>query len=266
MEPRVSTAGTGAIRALLELGELRVWSVVITIFGDLARAPGQRIAASDLRRLTRPMNIRDDSLRVAVHRLKKDGWLRAQRVGRNSLYFLTTRGFRDCHQARARIYAQGPPGVDEMRVVVAANGGAAAQALAARGFVQIAPRCYLGAADNLPPDPACLVLHPQPSHVPSWVRHALAPPGVGACYQRLLDALETVERATRRAGHLAPDSQAALRVLVVHRWRQVLLRHADLPAAFLPDDWRTEACRALVLRLLERLPRPEGIVSGATLP
>ena len=65
-------------------------------------------------------------------------------------------------------------------------------------------------------------------------------------------ALETV-LADLDIANLSDRQSAALRVLVVHQWRRLVLRHADLPERFFPDGWKGEACRAHVLQLLGNL-------------
>ena len=63
------------IDTLAALGDLRVWSVIITIFGDSVQPRGGTVAATTLARITGRMAIRPEALRVALHRLARDGWL-----------------------------------------------------------------------------------------------------------------------------------------------------------------------------------------------
>ncbi|TNF22119.1 MAG: PaaX family transcriptional regulator, partial [Rhodobacteraceae bacterium] len=69
----------------------RVWSLLISVFGDLAQDPGARISGLLLRHMTERIGIKPEAMRVAIHRLRKDGWIDSQRHGRTSVYFLTPR-------------------------------------------------------------------------------------------------------------------------------------------------------------------------------
>ncbi|MEP5760757.1 MAG: PaaX family transcriptional regulator C-terminal domain-containing protein [Litoreibacter sp.] len=47
---------------------------------------------------------------------------------------------------------------------------------------------------------------------------------------------------------------AALRILIVHGWRRIVLRTPALPDFVFPDHWAGPACRDHVARLLTQLP------------
>jgi len=48
----------------------RVWSLVVTIFGDLAQGTGDTLSMQTLARITEPLGVKPEALRVALHRLK----------------------------------------------------------------------------------------------------------------------------------------------------------------------------------------------------
>ena len=50
-----------------------------------------------------------------------------------------------------------------------------------------------------------------------------------------------------------PLEAAAIRTLVVHQWRRLLLRHEDWPVEVLPEGWQGEVCRGLVHDTLRAL-------------
>ena len=257
MQRTHETPADQLIRRLAEMGPLRVWSVVITAFGDYARAPSDRLSAARLRALTGRMGIRSDALRVAVHRLKRDGWLTASRSGRSSRYRLTARAFAECQAARPRIYAEAPAQGGTPMLMVCRDGTPPPPD---SGFVQIAPRVFMGCARG-PAGPAgpeeALCLAADGAAMPGWVRAGLAPAHVAEGYRHLAGLLQEL---LALGAPEDDDTREALRVLVIHRWRQLLLHHPDLPAAFFPTGWPGEECRALVQRALRLLPelRREG--------
>ncbi len=239
---------------LLGLGPLRVWSVVITIFGDLSARQGVQLSGADLRRLTAPLLIRPDALRVAIHRLRQDGWINSARDGRNSLYSLTRHGFEQCHAARSRIYAHAPAPADDVRLLVLPQDPDPKDlpGLADAGLYRVAPRLLIGARPPAPPLDAWMAAPLQDP--PHWLQSALASQELRHDYARLDRALQQSRRQLEGAARSDAAKMRALRILVVHRWRQLLLRHPDLPASYFGPGWKGERCRERVLALLDDLP------------
>jgi phenylacetic acid degradation operon negative regulatory protein len=89
--------------------------------------------------------------------------------------------------------------------------------------------------------------------VPAWLKSRIFPEELSQACASLLEDLTSA--GTPPQG-LDPMQAAALRTLVVHRWRRVVLRHPDLPGSFHPADWPGEACRTRVFAWLDALPRP----------
>lgn len=233
------------IAALAAAGPLRVWSVIVTIFGDSVLPRGGVAGAAALGAIAARLGIRPSALRVALHRLVRDGWALRAREGRGSLYRLSPEALARSAEARRRIYAPGPALTGPWRLAAAPAG------LRERpeGFALLAPGLWLGGAGQPVPEGA-LALDGAVTALPDWARAALGPPELAADYARLAAALE---EAAAMPGEPAPLDALALRTLVIHQWRRLLLRHADLPAGFFPDGWQGEACRARVLALHARL-------------
>lgn len=87
----------------------RVWSLLLTVFGELAQDQGAHISGLLLRQISERIGIKPEAMRVAIHRLRKDGWIDSKRNGRTSSYFLTDWGRAQSAQASPRIYTTTPP-------------------------------------------------------------------------------------------------------------------------------------------------------------
>ncbi|WGH80212.1 PaaX family transcriptional regulator C-terminal domain-containing protein [Jannaschia ovalis] len=211
----------------------RVWSVLVTIFGDLAQGPGAGLDGATLRAIGAELEIRPEALRTALHRLRRDGWIESTRTGRTTTHALTPSARAESRAAGRRIYATDAP--DACWLVLSPDGTEPRVHLSARGEGFALP------VDRPPPD---------------WLRAQSAPP-------ELCDASRDLAQALRRAGPLldpvalSPAQIAALRTVIVHDWRRILLRASDLPGWAFPPEWQGDACRAEVADLLARLPRPE---------
>ena len=86
-------------------GRLRVWSLIITFFGDAVALRGGRVALSTLRDAMGLLDIEPGAVRTALSRLANEGWVERQREGRLSFYKLTDQGRAAFDEPTRRIYA-----------------------------------------------------------------------------------------------------------------------------------------------------------------
>jgi len=238
----------------------RVWSIIVSLFGDLAQAPGDRLSGSALSRIIIPAGIKPEAIRVALHRLRKDGWIDSARQGRASEHFLTDFGRARSAEVSPRIYPAATPDPQTWHLLIAEEGpgqSALDDLLLTRDYFSLSRTVALGSG---PLPEACedlLVLDVDARAVPDWVRARACPAELSEAATSLLAALTQTEALLPDdPARITPLQIATLRMLIVHRWRRVVLRQPDLPAAFFPPDWPGPACRAAVLRLFGRLPRP----------
>lgn len=231
-----------AIARLVELDRLRVWSVVITIFGDSVVDRGGVVASSTLAAVISEMGIKPEAFRVAMSRLTKDGWVERSKQGRSSFYQLSAKGSAVFGPATKRIYAKEAGSADYWRLVVVQGAieNAPADAVVLGGRVYLT-QSKKGVVDGL-------VMSGIVDVLPDWAKMRIGPKKINEGYCELLSVLRKV--STKGATSL---EAAALRCLIVHQWRRLVLRHGDLPRSFFPSDWQGEACRALVQKLLAEL-------------
>ncbi len=256
-----------AVSKLSDPQNQRVWSVIVSLFGDLAQQKGASINGQTLTQIITPMGIKPEAIRVALHRLRKDGWIDSTRSGRASVHFLTESGRSQSAAVTPRIYAREIAPPTEWHLAIAEDGQSAILdgLLEQADYVSV-NRCTalgLGKAASVARD--LLVVHNPDLAVPEWLQRRLFPEDLRVTCSDLDVTLAELNSA--RSG-LAIDEQlsaaqiATLRTLIVHRWRRVVLRHPDLPLSLHPDDWRGEPCRRRVAELLEALPRPTLAANG----
>ncbi|MEM6760638.1 MAG: PaaX family transcriptional regulator C-terminal domain-containing protein, partial [Pseudomonadota bacterium] len=236
-----------SLDALVALGPMRVWSVLVTVFGDLA--PNKPIAGPALTALMSEIGIKPEATRVALHRLRGDGWIVSEKVGRHSRHALSVTARADSEAARPQIYGA-PPTPDDISFVLLRAGAPIPDQT---HLTKIAPRLYSVAQKNSVPDGA-LVLNAV--HLPDWTAAEIETPALREAYTSLLRVLRSV--ANQPLTFLeGPLQHAALRVLIVHSWRRLALRHALLPRAAHSPDWPGHDAREIVRDLLPRLGRPD---------
>ncbi len=255
------------IDRLHERGRLRVWSLVITVFGDAILLRGGRVGLSTLQALMARLRIEPGAVRTAMSRLAADHWVTRERDGRNSYYRLADEGRHAFDLATRRIYAAGPPGWDGRWIVAVAPEGEGGKrsgrdlALGELGFVPTGPRAWLkphtqgsDPLEDLPED--LLVIDGAAVRIPDKVGRLWQLGGVADAYGALREELSPLADALSRGSALAPLDAMAARVLVNHSWRRIVLRDPGLPAALLPEDWPGEDARRIVRDVYSALAGP----------
>jgi len=231
----------------------RVWSLLVTIFGELAQEDCTRISGVLLRHLSDLIGFKPEAVRVALHRLRKEGWIESQRQGRNSDYFLTDWGRAQSAAASPRIYNTGPMAERAWLVVLepgctAPRSGPEAAYLASNVLL----------TSQLSDDKTAFVTTVTESQfLPEWMTRKLCDENITAFAKKLIAALGRLEAQTEMLAQLDPCKQAVLRVLIVHDWRRIVLKTTVLPDYVFPEDWLGKCCRRRVIGILEQLPRQD---------
>ncbi|TNF61321.1 MAG: phenylacetic acid degradation operon negative regulatory protein PaaX [Rhodobacteraceae bacterium] len=228
------------ISALHAEGRLRVWSLVITVFGDMVQHRGGVISTARLGALLGRVGVEPGALRTALSRLGRDGWVSAERQGRTSLYRLTPQGLDSFAPATALIYAPPRPSpVTRWALVLRLNGAA--------------PQVGLVPADQVPPGADCVVAGDLVTLSDAY-RASLLGEDLRAALAALAADLAVLERAALDE----PLDAAAARLLLIHRWRRIVLRHSEPLPELMPKDAPLAWPRAAVARTYLRIaPRAE---------
>ncbi|WP_299045002.1 PaaX family transcriptional regulator C-terminal domain-containing protein [uncultured Tateyamaria sp.] len=223
---------------------MRVWSLLVTVFGDLA--PDRPLKGPTLSAIMAEIGIKPEASRVALHRLRSDGWIVSEKQGRTSLHALTHKGQSDSDAARRRIYGD----IHARDAVLFLT--TTPVDLDSTRFAQIAPRVFMAAQDAPAPQNAIRLI---PDSLPTWLGAQIETDQMRDAYKSLHAVLTDITEEL--ADDLTALETAALRVLIVHGWRRLTLKHPDLPRAAHSAEWRGHDCRMLVAGLLARYPRPD---------
>ncbi|WP_164661937.1 PaaX family transcriptional regulator C-terminal domain-containing protein [Tropicibacter sp. Alg240-R139] len=247
----------GAILRLADPQNQRVWSIIVSLFGDLAQGPDDRISGAALTRIIQPMHVKPEAIRVALHRLRKDGWVDSARSGRSSVHHLTEFGRAQSAAVTPRIYDRDPDIPHDWHLLMSEGSGSLDDLLLTENYISIGRNAALGSGAIPPNCDDMVVFNVTARNVPSWLKSRLCPPDLIKACGSLADAVKDVPSSRPAELNLTAAQVATLRTLIVHRWRRVALRNPDLPPMFFPDDWRGQDCRASVFALLDTLPKPD---------
>jgi phenylacetic acid degradation operon negative regulatory protein len=224
-----------------------VWSLIATIFGDVALVRGGVLSTACLIRMLGLVGVAAPAIRTALSRLVADGWLRGERDGRRSFYRMTPAAEAESRTASARIYALPPQRFDGRFEIVALTGATAMERQVARnrllaeGFGALQPDVLLRpAGPAVPPQPglagAIGFRDAQADGDPAAVIAAAY--DLGGIRERRARFLAVHARLIAAAAKGADDPAGALaaRLLLIHGYRRLALREPLLPLELLPPE------------------------------
>ena len=215
-------------------GRPRVWSLIVTAFGDVAAPRRAPLSAARLAALMEPAGIGGGAVRTALSRLVADGLLVRSQTARAGLHAPSPALAAEIAAATPLIY-DAPSRGWEVSV-----GPRPPRAL------PLAPSVWLS---REPSDGAGARFAAQPIDAPDLADgQALDPAHLSA--SRRLDA--DLDDLSRSPGD--PLRSATARLLLVHRWRRLVLRWPEVPDGWLPPG--QAAPRPRVERALTALRAP----------
>jgi len=252
---------------------VRTNSLLMTIYGDSLEPHGGTLWLGSLIRLVEPLGISQRLVRTSVFRLTREDWLIAKPRGRRSYYRLTERGRRQFGTAELRIYNDPPQAWDgTWRMAFVSSGELAAaqrdairRELAWQGFGMIAPDVFAHPTAALGPveemfeekglsERVILMRGEQLDSTDrcateEMVRRCWKLDAIEADYRAFIASFAPLLDAAGDDDDLAPRECFLLRSLLIHEFRRVLLRDAQLPASLLPRGWAGQRARDLTRNL-----------------
>ncbi|MFH5774153.1 PaaX family transcriptional regulator C-terminal domain-containing protein [Paracoccus sp. NGMCC 1.201697] len=237
------------IAGMLDGLALRSASFIVTVYGDVVVPRGGVLWTGTLIEICKRVGISESLVRTAVSRLVAARRLSGVRAGRRSYYRLDASAQKEFDQAAALLYAPDIPprgwqilhapdlAEDEARHLRMGRMGGQVFIRPNRGQPAPSGAVLFHAAD--PGDPSSLASY--------WDLSALQ-----AGYRNMLARFEPLDRLADR-GALSDAAALAARLLLVHDYRNVLLRDPRLPVEVLPADWRGHVARELFRTLYTRL-------------
>lgn len=253
---------------------MRAGSLIVSFFGDVIGPRGGSVWLGSMIGALEPLGVSARLVRTSMYRLVQDGWFQARRQGRRSYYSLTESGQRRFRRATARIY--GPPPVpwrgDWLIALLPQASAETREALRRElswlGFGSLASgalgrpvppggqiQALVGELVPVPVTFAARLLEGAPEEaVRQLVRGCWKLEQIEARYREFLRRFGGLLDVLPPAGVPPGPESLALRVMLIHEYRRILLGDPQLPAALLPRDWHGQAayqmCKALYDALL----------------
>jgi len=246
-----------AIQILVADQPPRVWSLIVTVFGDLAQEHGASLSGATLTKILAPIGVRPEAMRVALHRLRNDGWIETSKRGREALHSLSAFGRQQSAKASTRIYASSVECEEEWQIVcLPPNARKEPEDAASTQNISVAPNVFLAnaAPDSLAKD--ALILKGDLGEVPEWVSGLIVPPAVLHGFKDLTAALTELGLNDQTVSQFSHHQRATLRAIIVHRWRRLILKVPHVPDVLFGTAFEGHICRTQVMENLKLLERP----------
>lgn len=223
--------------------KLRVWSVIVTILGDVALPHGNQISGADLLLITNGLRIDERAVRTALTRLRQDGWIVSTRQGRSSIYSTAPHRLPDIESASRGIYELPAKASPDTWTLVSFPPGTQPKDC----LYELPGRLCLCPAGDPVVDNA-LALEGRLRRVPDWVKHHICPTGISDKFQMFTARYEPILNQTKS---LSGEQSLLLRTLLIHDWRKLVLRHPQVPDDLAPDGWSEPKAREVAARLYQ---------------
>jgi phenylacetic acid degradation operon negative regulatory protein len=260
------------LNGFLDTSPSRTPSLLMTLFGDTVVSRGTEIWLGSLVRLLEPLGISEGLVRTSVYRLAQDNWIEGAKSGRRSYYRLTASAKAEVLRSDRRIYYHSErPWDGQWRLVFTGTQGISTdqrthlrKRLTRMGFGVIAPNVYghptgcvetlwdtfadMGIADRVVVMRADSFDQTQGLDAREMARQCFNLETLEQEYRNFIGRYEplvtAIEKGAETSG-LGPAHCFALRTLLIHQYRRILLRDPDLPTPLLPDLWAGSRARRI---------------------
>jgi phenylacetic acid degradation operon negative regulatory protein len=249
---------------------------VFDLYGDYVRYRGGEISLRALAAGLACFGVSEDSARITVSRMSREGWLAARRLGRRSYYSLTPRSWHLLDEGRPRIFQRGQRPWDGQWCLLLYSVPEAERlvrtrlrrALAWLGFGALAPSTWLSPHDQSARLDALLAEHGLADRAQIFFARSRQQAEDRALVERCWDlgALEQRYTAflatyaprlpTYAAGALSDEQCFVERIRLVDDYRQFPFLDPDLPTVLLPPAWRGQQAHDVFVAAYEALRAP----------
>lgn len=255
-------------------------SLILTVYGDTICPRGDSIWLGSLIKLVEPLGINQRLVRTSVFRLSDKNVLQSKQLGRRSYYSLTDRAVRQFSSASKRIYASKPLDWDgQWRLVLTSLSDitteqreAVRRELYWLGFNRITTGVYghptidlnevtkLAQEMGMKSDIAILQASATDAkHIPvanRLISQCIDLSPSNEKYTDLINDFQGILKAAKRESDLDPVLCFLVKTLLIHRFRHILLKEAELPKELLAKNAISRRARAMVGELYQEIQGP----------
>ncbi|MDJ0656942.1 MAG: phenylacetic acid degradation operon negative regulatory protein PaaX [Xanthomonadales bacterium] len=257
---------------------IRAGSLIVTTFGDSIVHHGNSVWLGNLITALEPFGLNQRLIRTSVYRLVQDDWLATSQVGRRSYYSFTDAGLRHFEKAARRIYAGAEPPWDGRWTLILAGFLNDRQRDALRrelhwlGYGTLTPGMMAHPSGDRGPldetlaemklaDRVTVLSATTEDPVSRQVLRKISERSwkldeLGERYKSFLKDFRPLLASLRKAPDIDPGQAFLVRTLLIHEYRRLLLRDADLPSELLPANWPGRSAHQLTANIYQLVDTP----------
>jgi len=233
------------IEDLASLQPIKTWSLLVTIFGDMSRVSNRKISGTFLKAMLEPVGVRPEAVRVALHRLRKDGWIVTERDGRETSYGLSASALEETQSAYHDVYRSEIKFPDGWVMMVFPPNNTRPHV-----GLNVAKQCWLVPAEKSGQLKGALASQLEPSDIPQWINDALVAPETLAIAEKLILLIREI---AKRADQIQSAHITIIRFLVLHHWRRMALREETWFHIWANQSGLLATCHKEVMAALDAL-------------
>lgn len=233
-----------SIELLIGLEKIKVWSLIVTLFGDLDQASSQSLSGKQINNLLGYIGIKPEATRVALHRLKNEDWIETSRSGRETIYKMSDSARRETSSVYADIYGSSIKYPQGWRLLIIPD----------HKDEQIKPAIHVMKNILLIPkatkinDMELVSMQFEPQTIPDWFSEKIISPPNLEIARKLKIAAELNSSKTRKL------NDVAMRLLILHHWRKLALRDSVWCYISLKNKSVLAQCHKSVSDFLQNTP------------
>jgi len=239
----------------------RTGSLIITFYGDAILPRGGSVWLGTLLQFLEMLGIDGGVVRTAVSRLTADGWLERDKVGRKSFYRLARTGRERFEAAVEHVYNPHPSDASgRFELLLIGNGvdrDSARAALTEAGFGNPLAGVWVAPSGVPIPSEAAGAIGLKASADDEMgrrlIRESWSLDRIAESYRSFLATFMPLQGWIEDENALAPADAMLARVLLIHRYRRVILRDPLLPATLLPTGWPAAEARRFCATVYQAL-------------
>ena len=240
------TPATALIEDLSNLETIKTWSLIVTLFGDLGGERQVVLSGKDIGAIMGHIGIKPEATRVALHRLKRDGWIETERAGREVFYSLSERGKVETAAVYVDVYSESVKYPEGWQLIFTEENTDISSLRVARNLVLL-PKTKLDTV-------AGVAMSLETDMPPVWFEQLIVSSKTLDLADHLLNLLVRCNQIDKTQSVL---DASALRLLFLHYWRKLALRESSWAHIWLKKDGPISQCHSGITALLSNLPKFE---------